>query len=184
MDVGDLEKIFKGILSAAEKLDAELLITSSRRTPPAVEARLEELLRGNPRCRLLVLVNRADAGGLKTTGEAVACIFELAHALVVSGDSISMVSEAAVSGKPVVSFAPRVVNGARPNTKDHRFLQRMNERGSIRLAEPEKVGEEIAQAFKAKSKKPALEASAQKRLVRPPLAEASDPVVEFLRKWL
>ena len=81
-----------------------------------------------------------------------------------------MVSEAVVSGKPVVSFAPQAANGAQPKTKYHRFLRRMDEQGSIRLADPEKVGEEIIQAFKAKGKKPE--------------PEAADPVMEFLTKWL
>ncbi|MBI3323187.1 MAG: mitochondrial fission ELM1 family protein [Candidatus Omnitrophica bacterium] len=197
--LADVERAVGGLLSAAEELDAELLVTSSRRTPLAVETWLAQALGRHPRCRLLALVNRRDAGRLDGTEEAVPCIFGLSHALVVSGDSISMVSEAVATGKPVISFPPRPLRQRRwggPDTKYHRFLRRMDDLGSVQVVEASGVKEAVARAVRdgvgsvraelveartvSPFDKPALRAPEGLRVT----GQGSDPVVEFLKRWL
>ncbi len=172
----DVETVIRGLVSAADRMDAELLITSSRRTDPEVEAWLAGILDQHVRCRLLVLVNRMQVGGLRSTEEAIPCILGLADALVVSGDSISMVSEAAATGKPVVCFPPRLTARARmPRaSKYHRFLQRMDEQGRVQLVFAQEVEEAVADALEDRSDG----TNAQE------IISATDPVVEFLKKWL
>ncbi len=169
LDRTAIEKTVLGLITVAEKLNAELLVTSSRRTPAPVEAWLHQVLRNHPRCRLLVLVNRRETGPLQSTGEAIPCLFELAQVLVVSGDSISMVSEALASGKRVVSFLGEDF-GTR--TKYRRFLEEMDSQGRIKLASPEKVAEAVEETMGPKENETI------------PLTPAeSDPITEFLVRW-
>lgn len=179
MTLGDVEQAVAGVLKAAEELDAEVLVTSSRRTPLSVETWLAQHLGRHPRCRLLALVNRRDAGRLSGTEEAVPCIFDLAGCLVVSGDSISMISEAIATGKPVISFPPRPLRGpgrGEPDTKYHRFLREMGRQGRVTVVEPSGAGDAAAAALRDGAR-PARSKAA-------PAGQAADPIVEFLKKWL
>ncbi len=164
----DVEQVVQGLLSAAEKEDAELLVTTSRRTPVELESWLQRALAGNPRCRLLALVNHAQAEGLADPSEAVPCILGLADAMVVSGDSISMVSEAAEAAKPVVVFPPRGDGLFSRASKYRRFLEGMHSRGKVALVQAEEVGRAVAEIAG-----------------RPGEGEApqADPAVEFLKRW-
>lgn len=80
-----------------DELDGELALTTSRRTPPEVEGIVEEAFEGDERCRMLVLVGRG-----RTVEDAVLKILAISELVVVTEDSMSMVSEAASSGKRVV----------------------------------------------------------------------------------
>ncbi|MBI3615063.1 MAG: mitochondrial fission ELM1 family protein [Candidatus Omnitrophica bacterium] len=171
LEPADVERTVRGLMEAAEKLNAELLVTSSRRTPPAVEGWLQQVLGNYPRCRLLVLVNRREAGQLQATEEAIPCLFGLSQVLVVSGDSISMVSEAVESGKPVVSF---LGDGLRTATKYHRFLQQMDFQGRIKLASPEKVGEAVVSVI----------ARTPNEVRGTKQSQGMDSITEFLTQWL
>lgn len=170
MGVPQVKSLVEGLIQATEDLDAELLVTSSRRTPLPVEDYLRTHLK-YPRCKLLVLVNRSHTGGLKEISLAVPCILNLSQLLVVSGDSISMVSEALASGRPVVSFLPRT-NGLFGLSKHHRFLQGLQEQGKVVLAMPEEVGKVVLNVASRPS--------------GPPLSPSAllDPVEEFLIRWL
>ncbi|MBI3322053.1 MAG: mitochondrial fission ELM1 family protein [Candidatus Omnitrophica bacterium] len=178
LTLADVEEAVRGLISAAEETDAELLVTSSRRTPLAVETWLAQALGRHPRCRLLTLVNRRDAGRLSSTEEAVPCIFDLSHALVVSGDSISMVSEAAATAKPVVCFPPRPIRGrenGKPDTKYHRFLRQLESQGRVTVADPAGIRAAAASALRDGGPVRAEPVEARKK---------PDPIVEFLKRWL
>ncbi len=149
LGVDQVQSVVVDLIAAAQKLDAELLMTSSRRTPPEVEELLYRTLANHPRCRLLVLVNRGVSNGLNRSSEAIPLILELAQVLVVSGDSISMVSEAVASAKPVVGFLP---NGKgdwmeKPRLKHQRFLHQLGAQGKVFLVSPEKVGETVVEVI-------------------------------------
>jgi mitochondrial fission protein ELM1 len=169
LDAGEVERILASLLEVSDRLDAELMVTTSRRTTPRMEAHLAELLGKHPRCRLLALVNQRRPGPLPDTATAVPCILELADVLVVSGDSISMVSEAMATNKPVVSFPPKM---SKPReTKYHRFLRQMDEKGRLRVARADQVGQSVIEAANG-SRRPA------------PAPREQDPAVEFLRGWV
>ncbi len=173
LDREDLRAVFGGLLEAADRLDAELLVTTSRRTSPQVEMELLERMGKHPRCRLLALVNQRRPGPLPDTATAVPCILELSDLLVASGDSISMVSEAAATSKPLVSFPPKSSgNRKQPSeTKHHRFLRQMDEDGRLRLVPANQVGQAVIEAEDGSKARPAPE-------------PGQDPVLEFLRTWI
>lgn len=93
-----MSEVIKGIKSAAERLDADILVTTSRRTPLEVEYLTKEEFRDCSRCKLLVIANE------KNIPEAMAGILALSQIIVTSGESISMISEAVNSKKYVLVF--------------------------------------------------------------------------------
>lgn len=92
------DKAVASLLKFCEQHDAKLLVTTSRRTAGGVETVLKERLGDNPYCRLLIIANE------KNIDAAVGGILSLSKIVVVSGESISMVSEAVSSGKKTVVF--------------------------------------------------------------------------------
>lgn len=91
-------KFVDSLLKFSEKHNAELLITTSRRTSVGIEEILKNRFGNNPRCRLLVIANE------KNLDEAVGGILGLSTIVIVSGESISMVSEAISSKKHTIAF--------------------------------------------------------------------------------
>ena len=106
---------------------AELLVTTSRRTPRAVEDVLREKLKDDPRCRLLVIANENNFD------EAVAGILSLGKVHIVSEESVSMVSEAISAGKHVIAFRLGKKTGA--ITKHERALRWLEESGYLAVTE-------------------------------------------------
>lgn len=109
---------------------AGFLVTASRRTPPALLAGVERAIEGRP-----AAIWRGD-------GENPYLIYlALADALVVTGDSANMVSEAAATGRPVHVFRPdglphklcRFLDGLERDGVVHRF------RGVLESTPPEPV---------------------------------------------
>lgn len=126
------EAAIQSLLRACDTHNAQLLATTSRRTAPAVDAAVGRLLSAHARCPLLVRPNAQYVDG------AMESILALAQVLVVSGDSISMVSEAVASGKPVVVVEPEWLN--RGATRKHRmFLERLARQGRVRVVAPAAV---------------------------------------------
>ena len=81
----------------ATKWDSQLLLTTSRRTPIAVENLISEQLSNTQRCPILVLAHSE-----KSLTDPVGTIFALSDVIIVTEDSFSMVCEAASSGKRVI----------------------------------------------------------------------------------
>jgi len=98
LTTGLAEELIGQIKRSIEELDMELLITTSRRTPKDIEDLLKRRFGSNPRCKLLIIANE------KNVENTVSGILELSEIVLVSGESISMVSEAASSGKRVIVF--------------------------------------------------------------------------------
>lgn len=168
-----MERVVRALLEVCDASDAELLVTSSRRTPPELERQLAGALQGHPRCRLLVLVNQGEPGGLGTTQEAVDCMLALASVCVVSGDSISMVSEALHRGKEVVSFYPEKIGFFSRYPKYWRFLDQLKAQERIRVADPQHIGRVVEQVLRHEGGLPRNDEKGK-----------PDPIVEFLKGWL
>lgn len=83
--------LIRQIKETAEKLNAEIFITTSRRTPKSAEALLKKEFADYARLRLLVIANENNIP------EAVGGILGLCSIIVTSAESISMISEAAAS---------------------------------------------------------------------------------------
>lgn len=116
---------FKGIL----------LLTTSRRTPVDVVAILKERFKDHPCCKLFVVATEENPGG------TVGGIFHLSDVLIVTGESISMVSEAAASGKYVVVFEP---HSREKKNKVKSFLKRLSEQRYISLVTLSEIYDRLA----------------------------------------
>ncbi|MDD4909774.1 MAG: ELM1/GtrOC1 family putative glycosyltransferase [Candidatus Omnitrophica bacterium] len=113
--------IFKALKSFCEKNGWEALLTTSRRTSKDIENLVKDEFAAYPRCRLLIIANEKNIEG------AVPGILALSSAVIVSPESISMISEAASSGKPVFVF-----DAERIRDKRHRrFLDNLKAGGYI-----------------------------------------------------
>ena len=122
------EALTAQILAACEARDAVCLMTTSRRTSPAVDEMLSARLSRAPRCRLLLLASRDALNG--TMEGMLGC----ADVAVVTGESISMVSEACASGRRVlVVELPRRANFSVEGTKHQRFLRELAREGFVRI---------------------------------------------------
>ena len=133
------------IKEIAEEMNADILVTTSRRTPARVENLLLRELKKHPRCPLLILANRLEVP------EAVGGILGLSDILVVSGDSVSMISEAASSGKNTIVFSIKKRKGVslRP-LKHDLFVEKLNDEGFILACEAQSVGRFVSDVAKNK----------------------------------
>ena len=132
------------VKTVCEAIDGWCLVTTSRRTPPSVERLLAEDLGTSPRCRLLLLASRDSING--TMEGMLGC----ADVAVVTGESISMVSEACANGRAVVVVEPplRHAHGTSP-TKHQRFLRELVKDGYVQVVQLSNVGSAIERALKA-----------------------------------
>ncbi len=123
--------------AAAERLQAKVLVSTSRRSSASVEKAVKEECRAHERCALSVIANEQNwpfaAGG----------IMGLCRVAVVSPESISMISEAASAGCRVVSFE------GGPGGKHRRFLEEFVQRGYVRIAPVERLQEALEAAWGA-----------------------------------
>lgn len=133
-----LRKTLGDVFRSCESNDADLLVTTSRRTNKEQESVVKELLKNQARCKLLVIANENNPQGTLTG------ILALSNVVIVSGDSISMISESVNSGKKVVVFSPDKKRGS--ITKHERVLERLSKEGHISIA---RAGELISLAGRA-----------------------------------
>jgi len=124
-----MNSIIEQLKDVSEKLDAEILLTTSRRTPNQIDDLLKNHLDNYSRCRLLVIANENNIP------EAVGGILATSQIIVTSSDSISMISEAASSGKVVVVFKVQLRQNRRQNLRHQRFLDNLSREGYIILVE-------------------------------------------------
>jgi mitochondrial fission protein ELM1 len=117
--------VIKQIKSACERWNAQILVTTSRRTSLEVEKLIKEEFKDYSRCKFLVIANE------KNFPFAVGGILGLSHIVITSPESISMISEAASCNKYAVVFNSRGLS-----KKHRRFLDFLTENKYIYLAEP------------------------------------------------
>ena len=128
VDVPFVEALVTQVRTASVWQAGRYLVTSSRRTQPAVEQALGAGVEKDNRCSLLILASRDLLAG---TMEGM---LGLADITVVTGESISMVSEACSSGKPVIVVEPPLRHPHRPGaTKQHRFVTDLAKQGYLHL---------------------------------------------------
>jgi KDO2-lipid IV(A) lauroyltransferase len=121
------EALLRQVLAVCEERDGVCLVTTSRRTPSEVERLVADRLEKHPRCRLLLLASRHQLDG------TVEGMLGWAHVVVVTGESISMVSEAAASGKYVIVVEPPLKRASRGGvSKPKRFLHALVEQRYIK----------------------------------------------------
>jgi mitochondrial fission protein ELM1 len=99
---------------------ASLMATASRRSPPGLARKVEDLV--------------GRAGGFWWTGEGpnpYAAMLATADAVVATADSVNMVGEACATGRPVLVFEP---SERKPGSaaKIRRFLEGLRQHGAVR----------------------------------------------------
>jgi KDO2-lipid IV(A) lauroyltransferase len=139
-----LKMISNQIKEAAAQVDAEILATTSRRTSPIVDLIMARDFQTHPRCKALVVASRENIPG------TVGGILDLCGVIVVSGDSVSMISEAASSGKKVIVFTLSPRYGKKNAGKHDRFLENLSRERYVLVTDGSNISELIQSAAKNK----------------------------------
>jgi mitochondrial fission protein ELM1 len=124
--------------------NADILLTTSRRTPPGVEQIILKELKNFERCGLCIIANQ------RNIPEAVGGILGLSDLVIVSGESISMVSEALSSGKNTIVFSPGEPYGDKPRDKYEDFVLKLNDQGYLMITSVKDLSAKIAQLLSRK----------------------------------
>lgn len=128
----DVEHLLACLDRAAKKFDGDYLMTTSRRTPEAVNQFLREQIKRHPRCQLCVIASEDKRA------EVVPGMMALAKTLLVTEDSLSMISEALSSGKRVVVV--KMGENGLPR-KHYRFQETLKTEWGIPVVEISRLGE-------------------------------------------
>jgi mitochondrial fission protein ELM1 len=144
------DRLISDLEGLLEEKDMQLLVTTSRRTPEEVERLIKKRMGTNKRCSLMVIANE------KNMDNAVGGILDLSDIVLVSGDSISMISEAASSGKRTVVFD---LKKKRFFSKHDRAITRMAAEGYVIRTQAGKVRDTIESLDRDKCKLKVLDNS-------------------------
>ena len=123
-------RIIEVLQQFTTKWDSQLLLTTSRRTPPSVENLISKRLSDTQRCPILVLAHSENS-----LTDPVGTIFALSDVIIVTEDSFSMVCEAASSGKRVIILA--VDHKTRRRPKRHQVYSEIMRQASVMRADIE-----------------------------------------------
>lgn len=143
LDKDVMNKALDGVLSFCKAHKAELLVTTSRRTSKDAETVLKSRLAGEGPCKLLVIANEHNID------EAVGGILDSSDIVVVSGESISMVSEAVSALKKVIAFS--LAKKSAGITKHEKALNGLEGEGYLTNSEPENLLQAMEQALNTSS---------------------------------
>jgi lauroyl/myristoyl acyltransferase/mitochondrial fission protein ELM1 len=133
LDKETMREAARQIKAAADELDANIFITTSRRTTADIERMLQDEFCGEPRCKLLIIANE------KNIPDAVAGILGLSRIVVTTPESISMISEAASSGRHVL-----VLDLPGLSRKHRFFLENYNKHKYVYVSRPGELKKKIA----------------------------------------
>jgi KDO2-lipid IV(A) lauroyltransferase len=142
-------ELIRGLISElrilAEDLDAEILVTTSRRTSLETEGVIKKEFKDYSRVKLMVIANE------KNIPQAIGGILGLSKIVITSPESISMISEAVSSKKYVFVFkAPRL------SLKHKRFLNHFAKNKYINLVEKGGLNSAVKQVWRNRPATPYL----------------------------
>ncbi|MFC1806798.1 ELM1/GtrOC1 family putative glycosyltransferase [Candidatus Omnitrophota bacterium] len=146
MDPDTIGRLIDGILDSAKENDCDIIITTSRRTPAKVEELLKAKLSNDNRCKLLIIANENNLKG------AIEGILSISDLVVVSQESISMISESATSGKHTVVFQQSKCY----NKRHQLFLENLKDKNHIELVSTKEISSVISDFYKSGSKQTVL----------------------------
>jgi mitochondrial fission protein ELM1 len=133
--LSDVESILFEIEHASQRLGGDFVVTTSRRTPEAINRFIRSQLGSHPRCQLCVIASE------DSRPEVVPGMMALADCLVVTEDSLSMISEAISSGKPVVVV--KMGSDGLPE-KHYRFQELVEKELNVPVVETKKLCEVLS----------------------------------------
>ena len=143
-DETQIRQLISQIKEAALHYNADILLTTSRRTPAAIEQIIVKEFKGFERCPLCIIANQ------RNVPEAVGGILGLSDLVIVSGESISMVSEALSSGKNTIVFSGGKPYGDVARDKYEDFVLKLNDQGYLMITSPKDLSAKIAQLLSRK----------------------------------
>lgn len=126
-DPATLEHVFFALRDLSRQHKLYLLITTSRRTDAAVESMIERIFTAQSYCPVILIAGRSNPPN------AYEGMLAAADRLLVTADSVSMISEAVGSGKPVGLITPGAAIADKG--KFGRFIQHLEKSGAaLRLS--------------------------------------------------
>ena len=138
--IEDASQLFEICNKVAKQINAEVLLTTSRRTPSDVETHLKSMFESAEWCSLIVVPDTPS--GLDDPYQAILAISDL---LIVSADSFSMVCEAASSGRKVIVLSLSQRNLKQPQR--YNVYQHLVEQSHINLCNLEELQQLITSVF-------------------------------------
>jgi KDO2-lipid IV(A) lauroyltransferase len=133
MKLADIQKLFESLEQNPE--GGDYLATTSRRTSPEIAAYLKNTVRHQARCQGVIIAQE------DSRKEVVGGMMALAEVLIVTEDSISMISEALRAGKKVVVLC---FESKGLPTKHRRFREILAREAAIVTATPANLTETLS----------------------------------------
>jgi Kdo2-lipid IVA lauroyltransferase/acyltransferase len=143
-DEAQIRELIDQIKEAAVHYNADILLTTSRRTPVEIEQLIAKELKNFERCSLCIIANQ------RNIPEAVGGILGLSDLVIVSGESISMVSEALSSGRRTIVFSPHGQYRDKPRDKYEDFVLKLNDQGYLMVTSVYDMKAKITQLLSRK----------------------------------
>jgi mitochondrial fission protein ELM1 len=134
-----IKDLAREIKKSAEALNADILISTSRRSSLEVEEAIKNEFSNYVRCKLLVIARQNN------NPDVVGGILGSSSLIVSSPESISMISEAVCAEKYVVVF-----NSGNLSAKHQRFLKNYSNQGYIYLKQIKDLSAGINQLWRNK----------------------------------
>jgi len=139
-----IRELVSQIKEAALHYNVDILLTTSRRTPAAIEQVIAKEFKNFERCQLCIIANQ------RNIPEAVGGILGLSDLIIVSGESVSMVSEALSSGRRTIVFSPHGAYGDKPRDKYEDFVLKLNDQGYLMVTSVDDLKTKISQLLNRK----------------------------------
>jgi len=139
LEVDTVAEVISQIKEASRELNADVLLTTSRRTPKQIEDLVKNEFLAFPRTELLVIANE------KNIPETVGGILGMSGIVITSAESISMISEAANSSKYVLVF-----KNSKLDKRHEEFLDIFSRNKYIYLVSPNELASKIKEIWHAK----------------------------------
>ena len=134
--VADAERLSKICETVATEMNIQILVTTSRRTPPDVIAHLVSTVKHLDRCPLFIVPDTPSE--LEDPYQAILALSDL---LIVTADSFSMVCEAASSGRKVIVLMLSPKNVRLP--KRHKVYEYMEQHAIVSQCRLEGLAQHI-----------------------------------------
>lgn len=140
-----IKVLIQQLKAVLKEINAEIMITTSRRTPDTIEQMLNREFKREGLSILFINPKKDDVP------ETVAGMLGLGDIIIVSGDSISMISEAATSGKKTIVFYPQLREGMFKRQNKHMFfIDNLYTRGFIVATNVRDLGQTLLNVAKGK----------------------------------
>ncbi len=128
------KQFVEGLDRFVHKNNCKLIITTSRRTSKQYEKVLKDKFEKHPEVPLLVIANEDNPEGIARKMMGVSDV------ILVSEDSVSMISEGVASGKDVLILK---MNSKGLASKHYRFQKHLQKQGVLRVVNPFDVEKEL-----------------------------------------